>query len=424
MAEGSWLSACQGAAPEACCGQTRPDAPAGAHRLSAQAWLSGSEDRGRTGQGPERRATLQAEAGKQEAGGEAWPSPRGEAGGRAAPAGLSAQGGVLLAAFLQHLGARRNASPATVQAYASDLQAFGRHLEGRGKDLGEPAAVARRDVQSWVAALFHAGQAKSSTARRLAALRTFFRWLKKTGRVEDLSCIELPNPKQDQRSPKALNVEEAFQLLDGGAEAEPPRARGTTEGQARALHARDLALAELLYGSGLRISEALGLDDRAVDPELGFVRVMGKGARERIAPLSDSSREALAAWKALRSEVAPDGEPALFVGARGRRLDRREARRILETLCRAAGLSRTISPHVLRHSFATHLLAAGADLRAVQELLGHRRLSTTQRYTQVSLDQVVQAYDKAHPFSALPGERTADLQEDGEEGASGSGRGS
>ncbi len=321
------------------------------------------------------------------------------------PAGLSAQAGLLVASFLQHLEARRNASPATVQAYASDLQAFGRHLEGRGKDLGDPADLARRDVQSWVASLFHAGQAKSSTARRLAALRTFFRWLKKTGRVEDLSCIELPNPKQDQRSPKALNVEEAFQLLDGGAQAELPRARGTTEEQASALHARDLALAELLYGSGLRISEALGLDDGAVDPGLGFVRVMGKGAKERIAPLSDSSREALEDWKAQRRVLAPAGEPALFVGARGRRLDRREARRILEELCRAAGLSRTVSPHVLRHSFATHLLAAGADLRAVQELLGHRKLSTTQRYTQVSLDQVVQAYDKAHPYAGLPGRR-------------------
>ena len=362
-----------------------------------------------------------AEEGKAKAARPAGRSPHGNAKGRREPeaGALQGQADGLIASFLQHLEARRNASPATVQAYASDLRAFARHLAERGKDLGDPAAVARRDVQSWVASLFHAGQAKSSTARRLAALRTFFRWLKKTGRVEDAACVELPNPRQDQRSPKALNVEEAFQLLDGGAQAELPRARGTTEEQAEALGARDIALAELLYGSGLRISEALGLDDGSVDPGLGFVRVMGKGARERLCPLSDTSKEALEAWKARRGAVALAGEPALFVGARGRRLDRREARRILEDLCRAAGLSRTVSPHVLRHSFATHLLAAGADLRAVQELLGHRRLSTTQRYTQVSLEQVVQAYDRAHPLSGLPGRRPGG----GEDAGSGGGDG-
>ena len=165
----------------------------------------------------------------------------------------------------------------------------------------------------------------------------------------------------------------------------------------------DIALAELLYGSGLRISEALGLNDTDVDPDAGYVRVLGKGSRERLAPLSDTSRETLAIWKKMRPLIAVPEEPALFTGARGKRLDRREARRILEELCRAAGLDRTISPHVLRHSFATHLLAAGADLRAVQELLGHARLSTTQRYTQISLEHLMKVYDSSHPLAQEDG---------------------
>ena len=283
---------------------------------------------------------------------------------------LSPETESLLEEFLLYFGTRRNASPASQMAYGTDLRNFASFMKRRGTDLGSPERVTARDVQAWVAWLYRKGEAKSSMARRLSAARTFFRWLKRTGRVEESVVQSVHNPRQDQFSPKALNVDETMQLLDLAVGA-PPAAkeqRRTTSEQAEALHARDIALAELLYGSGLRISEALGLNDTDVDPDAGYVRVLGKRSRERLAPLSDTSRETLAIWKKMRPLIAVPEEPALFTGARGKRLDRREARRILEELCRAAGLDRTISPHVLRHSFATHLLAAGADLRAVQEL--------------------------------------------------------
>lgn len=316
---------------------------------------------------------------------------------------LSPETESLLEEFLLYFGTRRNASPASQMAYGTDLRNFASFMKRRGTDLGSPERVTARDVQAWVAWLYRKGEAKSSMARRLSAARTFFRWLKRTGRVEESVVQSVHNPRQDQFSPKALNVDETMQLLDGGGRAQLPRARGTTSEQAEALHARDIALAELLYGSGLRISEALGLNDTDVDPDAGYVRVLGKGSRERLAPLSDTSRETLAIWKKMRPLIAVPEEPALFTGARGKRLDRREARRILEELCRAAGLDRTISPHVLRHSFATHLLAAGADLRAVQELLGHARLSTTQRYTQISLEHLMKVYDSSHPLAQEDG---------------------
>lgn len=304
-----------------------------------------------------------------------------------------------VAAFLRYLRSARNASPATLAAYESDLADLEVFLESLGLTLARPEEVGRGDLQAWLAFLFRKGLARSSMARRLSSARGLFRFLHDRGEIASLAVIEIRNPKQEQRTPEALNVDEACDLLDKSLAHPKGRARGTDEARARALDRRDIALAELLYGSGLRISEALSLNAHDTSPSAGYVRVMGKGSRERLAPLSDTCVDALKAWLAVRGLVASEGEPALFTGARGKRLDRREARRIIESLCARAGLARTISPHVLRHSFATHLLAAGADLRAVQELLGHRRLATTQRYTQVSLGQLVATYDRAHPLS-------------------------
>lgn len=163
-------------------------------------------------------------------------------------------------------------------------------------------------------------------------------------------------------------------------------------------HARDLCLAELLYGSGLRISEALALDVGRLG-EGEAVRIMGKGRKERLVPLTPMCRERMNAWLELRGGIAKEGEKALFVGARGGRLNRREAQRVIARLCKEAGLPQDVSPHALRHSFATHLLEGGADLRSVQELLGHSRLSTTQRYTHLSLQHLMQIYDSAHPLA-------------------------
>ncbi len=305
----------------------------------------------------------------------------------------------LIERWVLELGASRNASPATQRAYVTDIRDLDIFLASRGVQLGSPATVQRADIQAWLAHQFRSGLARSSMARRLSSMRGFFRWLHGQGLVPDLTAAQVRNPRQDQKGPDCLNVDEITDLLDKGTAVPAARARGTTDAQKEALELRDAALAELLYGSGLRVSEALSLNSADVNPKSGFVRVFGKGRRERLAPLSDTCVPVLQAWQQKRSEVAAPGETALFTGARGFRLDRREARRIIAGLCQRAGLPRTVSPHALRHSYATHLLDAGADLRAVQELLGHRRLSTTQRYTHVSLGHLLQAYDKAHPLS-------------------------
>ncbi|MDD4953169.1 MAG: tyrosine-type recombinase/integrase, partial [Desulfovibrionaceae bacterium] len=196
------------------------------------------------------------------------------------------------------------------------------------------------------------------------------------------------SPKQDKRHPRALNVDQALGVMQAHVAPGP-------EGL------RDLALAELLYGSGLRISEAVGLDIYDLDLESGLVRVLGKGAKERVVPLSDASKRRLSAYlDQRRAFSSPPDEAALFLGLRGRRLNRRQANRIVRGLAAAAGLPVNVHPHMLRHSFATHLLEGGADLRDVQELLGHKRISTTQRYTHLNLGHIMRIYDKAHPRAA------------------------
>lgn len=342
--------------------------------------------------------------------------------------------------FLAHLGMEKGYADATVAAYGSDLDQFAAwlgqqagvasghkpivqdtpllthsapsltqgapslHGDTPALTLDAPEAVTRIHIQRFLAELHRIRTARSSVARKLSALRAFFRFMQRLRRVSANPVAGVHNPKQEKRQPRALNVDQTFALLDGRIQAqavarlkETPRI-GPHED---VLLKRDLALAELLYGSGLRISEALGLDVLDVDPASGAVRVMGKGSKERLAPLSDTSREALLAWLGVRDDLlAEPTQPALFVGARGGRLDRRQATRIMEDLCRRAGLAQVISPHGLRHSFATHLLEAGADLRSVQELLGHARLATTQRYTHLTLARLMEVYDKAHPRAA------------------------
>lgn len=302
---------------------------------------------------------------------------------------------LLVEAFLVWMSVQKGASEATQKAYAGDLLQLAGFLEEQGVALGCPETVTRRHIQAYLAWRFRIGDAKSSMARKLAAARSFFRFQQRAGKVEENVAAQVPNPRQEKRQPRVLNVDETFALLDT-APAGDKEIAGAEESR---LLCRDLALAELLYGSGLRISEALGVNLDDVQLSSRVLRVMGKGSRERLAPLSDTSCDSLKSWLAERPFLALPEEPALFVGARGARLHRREAARIIERLCRRAGLDIVVSPHSLRHSFATHLLAAGADLRSVQELLGHRRLTTTQRYTQVSLEHLMEAYDHAHPRS-------------------------
>jgi integrase/recombinase XerC len=308
-----------------------------------------------------------------------------------------------VAMYLAHLEMEKGYSPATLAAYGEDMADFVRFLRAERVSFDAPSTVERRHIQRYLADLHRRGLARSSMGRRLSTLRGFFRFCARLRLVKTLPTEGVSNPKQERRHPKVLNVDQAFALLDargvsrrGPGTAGPPEEESRTD---RIEAVRDLALAELLYGSGLRISEALALRADAVNPRSGHVRVLGKGGKERLAPLSDSSQDTLIQWLALRSLWAGPGEKALFVGRRGKALNRRVAARRIAELCRRAGLPETVSPHALRHSFATHLLESGADLRSVQELLGHSRLSTTQRYTHLNLAHLTRVYDAAHPKS-------------------------
>jgi integrase/recombinase XerC len=304
--------------------------------------------------------------------------------------------------FLAHLEMEKGYSPATVAAYGEDLRQFADFAARQGLNLDAPSAVTSAHIRAFMADMHRLGISKTSVGRKLSSLRTFFRFCARLHLASALPTDGIRNPKRDKRHPKVLNVDQTFALLDVAAKPEA----GTPK--KRALAARDLALAELLYGSGLRISEALSLNAGQIllpgSPPLpgkadACVRVLGKGGKERIVPLSDASVHALAAWLKERPSLAGAGERALFVGSNGGRLNRRVAARAIGDLCGKAGLPEAVSPHTLRHSFATHLLENGADLRSLQELLGHSRLTTTQRYTHLDLARLTRVYDAAHPKS-------------------------
>ena len=283
-----------------------------------------------------------------------------------------------LAAFLRHLSVERNASAHTLRSYAKDLSDFQRFVAARGTD--DVAAADLRAVRAWLAALHARGLAAASVARKLAALRSFFRFLVRRGVMEANPARELRGPRQPRKLVTFLPIDEATQLVDGRAVA----------GESRA---RDIAILELLYATGLRVSELSGLDLESVDRDEATVRVLGKGRKERIVPFGNQAARALDAWLRRRGE---HGGP-LFTNARGGRLTVRSVHTIVRRSARAAGITRRVSPHTLRHTFATHLLDGGADLRAIQELLGHSRLSTTQRYTHVGAEHLVKVYEAAHP---------------------------
>lgn len=303
----------------------------------------------------------------------------------------------LAAAFLEYLSVEKGYSPATVRAYGTDLAQFEQWLTSVGLSPDTPEAVTRRHVQRFLAELHREAVKKASVSRKLSTLRSFFHYLAHKKRISVSPMLGIVNPKQEKCQPRVLNVDQSFALLDAKTQRKSlysymPKA------DPEAVLQRDLALAELLYGAGLRISEALSLDVLSVDCASEIVRVMGKGARERQVPMGEAARSALRRWLEIRPNfVENPGETALFLGVSGKRLNRREAVRIIERLCLKAGLPQTIAPHGLRHSFATHLLEAGADMRSVQELLGHSRLSTTQRYTHLSLGTLVSVYDATHP---------------------------
>ena len=280
--------------------------------------------------------------------------------------------------FLEYLGVERGASPHTLRSYAADLTEFTRFLAEEG--IGGLASADARAVRAHVARLHQRRLAKASIARKLAAVRSCFRFLARRGAIGANPARQVRSPRLGRRLPSFLPVDETTVLLS------------TPPGPATA-GARDRALLELLYASGLRVAEACGLDLDDLDEARQTVRVLGKGDKERVVPVGDSALEALAAYLAMRGRQ----RGPLFLNARGGRLTARSAHRIVRAWARRSGLRQRVTPHTLRHSFATHLLGAGADLRVIQELLGHSRLSTTQRYTHVSPEQLMKVYDRAHP---------------------------
>jgi integrase/recombinase XerC len=290
----------------------------------------------------------------------------------------------LIQQFSTYLSDERNLSPHTRSAYLRDLSEFKSFLERHGGSGKE--ALARLDsflLRRYLAEL-HKRNQRTSIARKLSTLRTFFRYLVRDGHLPSNPTEGLSTPKLNSYLPKTLSVDEATALMERGY--------GTS-----LLELRDRAIVELFYSSGLRVSELTGLDVGSLDLRENLVRVLGKGRKERIVPVGRKAHEALHAY--LEERGVPDEEEPLFLNARGGRLTPRSVQRNLKTRLIKAGVIKDISPHALRHSFATHLLDGGADLRAIQELLGHASLSTTQKYTQVSVDQLMSVYDKAHPRS-------------------------
>jgi len=312
--------------------------------------------------------------------------------------------------FVDHLRLNRNTSPHTVAAYQGDLAQLLRfvatHLD-KAQDRVKPGDLDLSVIRAYMAELYRLGQSRASVARKLSSLRTFVRFLQREGWIEaDPTALAL-SPKREHKVPAHLSVDEMSRLLD---------APDTSD----ALGRRDGAILELFYASGLRLSELVGLDVEDVNLHARIVRVTGKGGKERLVPFNTSAQKALRAWYADRASLraarrpqaqgprpkAPGPKPTadsdpLFVNARGTRLTGRSVQRLVARYVSGCSTRFGISPHALRHSFASHLLQRGADLRAIQELLGHVELSTTQRYTHVNAAQLLEVYRKAHPRAKL-----------------------
>ncbi len=294
-----------------------------------------------------------------------------------------------LAGFDRYLAVERRLAGPTRKQYRRDLAAFAAFCRERG--LADWAAVTPAVVRAFVAAGRRAGLAGRTLARRLAAVRAFYRYLLREGAVAANPASEVRAPRGGRRLPQTLTPDEAGALLDGDG----PEQGDETAADPLAL--RDTALYELIYSSGLRLSEAVGLDLGGIDLAEGLVRVTGKGAKERLVPVGRAARAALQAWLRVRGQLAAPDEPALFVGRHGRRLGGRSLQQRLQRLARRRGVQRRVHPHMLRHSFATHLLESSGDLRAVQEMLGHADIATTQIYTHLDFQRLAQVYDQAHP---------------------------
>lgn len=301
----------------------------------------------------------------------------------------------LISAFIESLAVEKGYSENTCRGYRTDLAGFMEYLgqnhlsENRRSQTGDPInldglhAITIRGYLGWL----HKKNKKTTIARKLSAVRSFFRFLVKRGIIDDNPAESILTPKQEQTIPQYLPVDEMFRLLDSIQ----------TDS---ILDLRNRAIFETLYSCGIRVAELVGMDVRNVDFSGGVIRVLGKGSKERIVPIG---QKALAAIKIYQEQakkvwcISADHNGPLFLNKNKGRLSARSVARILDNLVKACGLLKPVSPHTMRHTFATHMLDAGADLRIVQELLGHKSLSTTQKYTHVSIDRLMETYDRAHP---------------------------
>lgn len=298
----------------------------------------------------------------------------------------------LIERYLSYLTVEKNFSDHTCRGYLNDLYQFEAFLRGNGLAVApdDSVDVGKIDhvmVRAYLGSLYKKNL-KSSIARKMASIRSFFRFLVREQVISSNPAQLVNTPKQEKHIPGALSVDDAFRLMDSPGSESPSGLR-------------DRAILETLYSSGLRVGELVGLDMDDIDLEVAVVRIMGKGRKERIVPLGSKAVGALNAYLEQRGRSQKGGgkEKALFLNVGGKRLTSRSVARIVEKYARRCGLPKRVSPHSLRHTFATHLLDGGADLRGIQELLGHVSLSTTQKYTHVSIDRLVDVYDRAHPRS-------------------------
>jgi integrase/recombinase XerC len=309
----------------------------------------------------------------------------------------------LIAGFIAHLQVERRLSPHTAVAYRRDIDAL--LCDSDGCAL---SAMTTAQVRRALARQHAAGLGGRSLARRLSAWRSLFHWLQKRGLMRTDPCLGLRAPKAPKRLPQTLSPDVTAHLVGFDAE--------TFDQQC------DRALFELVYSSGLRLAEAVGLDSTDLDLERGLVRVLGKGAKTREVPVGSAAASAIREWLAIRSQHARSDELALFIGRHGKRLGPRTVQRRLERLARARGLEQHVHPHMLRHAFASHLLQSCGDLRAVQELLGHASIATTQVYAHLDFQHLAKVYDAAHPRArrqaAAAGPQPAEPQPEGADGGS------
>jgi integrase/recombinase XerC len=299
----------------------------------------------------------------------------------------------LIERYVNYLQYERNASPHTVRNYRSDLLQFRDYLaQGRATAAVDVRSVDALRIRGFLGVLFEKQEKKSSIARKLSAVRAFFKFLRREGVLPENPSTMVSTPKQDKTLPRIMTEEEMNNFLDRVAEASK-----TGDPAMR----RDRAMLELLYASGLRVSELVGLELRSVNFGDGMVLVRGKGRKERIVPFGSKAKQALEDYLPARQRILQErkksGQQALFLNLWGERLTTRSVDRLVKKYVRQYGPAVKASPHSLRHAFASHLLTEGADLRAIQEMLGHTSLSTTQKYTQVSIKQLIDVYDKTHP---------------------------